>query len=203
MRKFRFMPAGAVVRSLVFTLALWPGAALAERYEIVVGDKTEVVFESHAPMEKFKGRTGQVQGWLEVDLDDLTSPVELVVEVDLASFDTGKGKRNRHMRENHLETDKYPAAFFRGGQVSEATASGLAVGGTVALKLTGTLDLHGVTREMTCEVTLQRPAAAELLVEARFVVLLPDHKIERPKFLIMKLGEDQKVTAQLSLKKES
>ncbi len=188
---------------LALGLTFGSGVALAERYEIVAGSGTEIVFQSRAPMEKFEGKTGQVQGWLDADLSALDQAVELEVQVDLASFDTGKGKRNRHMRENHLETGKYPHAIFRGGQVSGQSALALAVGGTVSLQLTGTLDLHGVTREMTCEVTLNRPTASDLQVEAKFEVLLPDHQIKRPKFLVMKLAEDQQVNVSLQLKKES
>ncbi len=185
---------------LALGLFAWPAAALAERYEIVAGSGTEVVFKSRAPMENFEGKTGQVQGWLEADLAALGQKVEMEVSVDLASFDTGKGKRNRHMRENHFETEKYPRAVFRGGTVSAVSTPKLPVGGEATLTLTGQLDLHGVAREMSCEVTLKRPAEGELLVEARFEVLLPDHQIERPKFLVMKLAEDQKVIAKLVLK---
>ncbi len=188
---------------LILGLVTWPASVLAERYEVVPGSGTEIVFQSRAPMEKFEGKTGKVQGWLSADVSALDQAVEMEVRVDLASFDTGMGKRNTHMRENHFETDKYPQAIFRGGQVSGQSATALAVGEKVDLTLTGTLDLHGVHREMSCEVTLTRPSEGELQVEARFEVLLPDHRIKRPKFLIMKLAEDQKVIAKLILKKES
>ena len=188
---------------LALGLTIWPTAGLAERYEVVPGSGTEIVFLSRAPMEKFEGRTGHVEGWLDADLSALDQAVELEVRVDLASFDTGMGKRNAHMRENHLETEKYPVAIFRGGQISGQSAPGLMVGSTVTLMLAGTLNLHGVNRDTTCEVILTRPGEGELAVEARFEVLLPDYQIKRPGFLVMKLAEDQKVIAKLILKKES
>jgi len=193
----------ATIWLALLVVVIGPSVVWAEQYEVIPGKGTEVVFDSRAPMEKFQGKTRQVLGWLTADLDDLTSPVEMEVSVELASFDTGLGKRNTHMRENHFETDIYPLAVFRGGQVSGATAKAVMVGQMVELKLTGTLDLHGVTREMTCDVTLKRRTQDELLVEARFPVLLPDHNISRPKFLMLKLAEDQQVSVYLSLKKES
>ncbi|MBK9304990.1 MAG: YceI family protein [bacterium] len=39
------------------------------------------------------------------------------MDVDLAALDTGIGLRNRHMRENHLETDRFPQAVFRGARI--------------------------------------------------------------------------------------
>ena len=207
MRRFLRRNFSATIRLallvVVVVVVVGPGVVWAEQYEVIPGKGTEVVFDSRAPMEKFQGKTGQVLGWLTADLADLTSAVEMEVSVELASFDTGMGKRNTHMRENHFETDRFPLAVFRGGQVSGASAKGLAVGAMVELKLAGTLDLHGVTREMICDVTLTRPTADELRVEAHFPVLLPDHEISRPKFLMLKLAEDQQVNVFLSLKKES
>jgi len=190
---------GAWVVLFVTTISL---PALAERFEVVAGGESKVVFDSRAPLEKFQGKTDQISGWLEVDLADLTQPISLQVQVDLASFDTGKGKRNKHMRENHLETDKYPVAVFDGGRLSELTASSLTPGSEIEFDLTGTLSLHGVEREMMSHVKLSMTAEGELQVEAKFDVLLPDYKIKRPRFLIVKLAEDQKVTVTLSMRKE-
>lgn len=188
---------------LVLVLATWPGVTWATHFAVVPGERTGVVFESRAPMEKFKGRTDQVRGWLDADLDDLTHPVRLEIQVDLASFDTGMGKRNKHMRENHFETDRYPVAVFSGGEVTEPTSDALTVGGKASLKLTGTLDLHGVKHEMTCVVNLTRPETGTVLVEAEFIVWLQDHRIKRPKFLVMKLAEDQQVTVHILLREAS
>jgi len=142
-------------------------------------------------------------GWLEADLNDLSLPVTMKVEVDLASFDTGKSKRNKHMRENHLETDKFPTAIFSGGTLSNLTGEQLLDDESLEFDLKGNLDLHGVEREMMCHVILRRESAEELSVVATFDVLLPDHQIKRPKFLVVKLAEDQKVTVTLTMKKES
>ena len=71
--------------------------------------------------------------------------------MDLASIDTGIGLRNRHMRDNYLEVEKYPYASFKGaiGAV-QPSADG---GGRVTAS--GTFTIHGVSREreITCDVT--------------------------------------------------
>ena len=195
-----------LLMALALAPALVPGArsasAATARYVVVPGSGTEVVFESHAPMETFTGHTDQVTGWLEADLDDLTVPLDLEVTVDLASFDTGIGKRNDHMRDNHFETATYPVAIFRGGLLAADSPAAVPIGGSTELQLTGTLDLHGVAREMTCTVTVDRQDAATLAVRAEFGILLPDHAIERPKFLFLKLAEDQEVKVDLVLQRE-
>jgi len=178
-----------------------PAADRTARFGILADKDTEVVFESRAPMENFDGRTNRVSGWLEADPDDLTQPFRFEVAVDMASLDTGNSKRNGHMRENHLETGKYPTAMFTGGKLGPGSPTAVPVGGSAALQVVGTLDLHGVTRTVTCAVEAERPDDGTLRVTARFEVLLDDYGIERPKFLFLKLAEDQQVTVRLVLEK--
>jgi polyisoprenoid-binding protein YceI len=175
---------------IILTLAL-PAAAEVVRYEI--GEGSEIVFESKAPLDSFEGRTNAVHGWFEADLQSLGDSITVMVTVDLATFDTGIGKRNQHMRDNHLETDRFPQARFVGGAV-EAVRTGE---GALVANLRGELDLHGVTLPLGCEVTLRSSDDGSVMVTAGFVVKLSDHDIERPRFLVMKLADEQKVTVEL------
>lgn len=197
-------PTRCAARLAVLAAVLAAGAAFAgpATYNVVAGDGTEVVFESKAPLESFEGRTSGVTGWCRFDADDLAAGVELEITVDLASFDTGLGKRNQHMRDNHLETDRFPQAFFRGGSVT-ATTPALAAGATSTVVLHGSLDLHGVKREAAVEVDLSRDAGTGLAVAAEFIVKLSDHDIERPKFLVMKLADEQTVRVRLAMEREA
>jgi len=168
-----------------------PAAAGVVRYEI--GEGSEIVFESKAPLDSFEGRTKSVRGWFEADLDAPADSVALEVVVDLATFDTGIGKRNQHMRENHLETDRYPRAWFRGGAVEAVRREE----GALVVALRGMLDLHGVVRPLVCDVTIRPQDDGSVAVATDFVVLLSDHDIERPRFLVMKLADEQKVAVRL------
>jgi polyisoprenoid-binding protein YceI len=173
--------------------------ASAARFTVRPGfDDNRVVFSSKAPMESFEGKTGQVQGSLEFDPAALGDSVTFEFEVDLASLDTGLALRNKHMRENHLQTAKYPKAVFRGGGVTDASGSTLNPGETVTLALTGTFDLHGVSRRISMPVKATRRADGALGIVARFPVPLSEYNIDRPKFLVMKLDEIQQVTVTLT-----
>lgn len=185
--------------TLALTLAAcWaPATVQAAHFEITADGESEIVFVSKAPMETFKGHTKLLTGWLDVDLDNLAGPVTLEVEVDLASFDTGKKKRNKHMRENHLETEKYPRAWFRAGTVLSSSAANLAAGQEATLIVQGTLDLHGVKKDMDCALTVGLAADGSMTVTGSFPVLLSDYAIERPKFLVMKLADEQHVEINL------
>lgn len=160
------------------------------------GEGTEVVFASKAPMESFEGKTDQVQGSIVLDPAALGDSIVVVVEVDLASLDTGLALRNQHMRENHLETETYPKATFRGGHL-EGFPAALSLGETLKGKARGSFDLHGVVRPMEADVSLTLRSDGALAVHAEFEVVLADYEIDRPKFLMLKLDEKQHVTVDL------
>lgn len=182
---------------MILTIA---GAATAAEYRIESGGEgNEVRFLSKAPMETVEGRTDQVRGHVRADLHDLAASLQVEVRVDLASLDTGIGLRNRHMRENHLETELYPEAVFRAGEIREAPAS-VAPGGEASFVIVGHMELHGVTRELAARVTLRRGEADGrdyLDVETAFDIHLDDYEIERPKFLMLKLDKKQQVSVRL------
>lgn len=72
-----------------------------------------------------------------------TSQVEATV--DPASFDSGLGKADAAMAERFLEVERFPTARF----VSTSIQPGEGGKGT----MTGDLTLHGVTRQVTFDVT--------------------------------------------------
>ena len=55
-----------------------------------------------------------------------------------------------------------------------------------------------MSREVELPVELALAADGTLTVRAQFNVLLTDHKIDRPKVLMLKLADDQKVRVTLT-----
>lgn len=178
-------------------VAVRPATGAATRYRIEAGGSNEVRFHSEATVESFDGSTDQVRGWIEVDLADLPSGARWRVEVDMSSLDTGIGLRNRHMRDNHLHTDEFPVAVFEGESDGAAWPAAIPAGGSTILELPGTFALHGVARERSLAVTIAHRDDGSITVETRFPVVLSEHDIPRPKFLMMKLAEEQDVQLEL------
>ena len=180
--------------TMLLLLALTTAAA-AETWTVSEG--SEVVFTSKAPMESFDGKTKQVSGHITCPTGDLSGPLDLHIEVDLASLDTGIGMRNTHMRERHLETDEFPSAVFTGSSIAAMSAPALVVGQTVSLTVRGAFDLHGVSRPRDIEAEVTLAADGSLDVVVQFSVSLEDHAIDRPGFLAMKLADEQQVRVRL------
>jgi len=182
------------------TLSLATLSAPATQFLIESSDDGNLVkFLSTAPMESFEGKTDRISGSVEVDFADLGDDLKVEVRVDLASLDTGLKLRNRHMRDNHLETDQFPEAVFRAERFLEAPAT-LAPGDLADCILDGEMNLHGISRAIQVPVSLRCGSEGDRIfidVESEFEISLPDYEIKRPKFLILKLNETQEVSIRL------
>jgi len=179
-------------------LSLLPGAASdAAVFAVKPGPGCKVVFTSQAPTETFQGKTDRMEGTLTLDPGAVGDSITVHLEVDLASLDTGKKMRNQHMRENHLETDKYPKAIFDGAAVLSPAGAKLEPGKAVSFQIEGTFALHGVSRRLRCPAEATFTPAGKggtIAFKADFPVALPDFNIARPEFLFLKLAEVQQVS---------
>jgi polyisoprenoid-binding protein YceI len=166
-------------------------------FAITPGVENKVVFASRATLENFQGKTNQVSGSITFDSLAIGDSVSTRIEVDLSSLDTGIPLRNKHMRENHLETAKYPKAVFKGGRVLETSGLTLDPGQSVRLRLAGAFEIHGVTRSLDVPVEVERMKDGAVSVSSHFDVTLADYKIARPAFIMLKLEPTQHVTVHL------
>jgi polyisoprenoid-binding protein YceI len=144
----------------------------------------QVKFTSDAPMEEIVGVTDKIDGYVMWEGENLTAGSEFYFQVDLASIDTGIGLRNRHMRDNYLETDKYRFASYK-GQLSEAVENEDDV---IDIKTSGTFELHGVERKIDIDGKISKIENG-YKATSQFSIKLADYKIERPQLMLLKIGE--------------
>lgn len=176
--------------------SLWGGCLLllclhagAQQYRTESG---AVEFLSTAALNEFTGESGQLNGLLDMD----SGLVDFYI--DLNTLDTGIGLRDRHMRDNYLETKKYPFAEFTG----KLEKSGpLEVNKPTEVQARGTFTLHGKEKSLNITGTLTRLSPSEILLETGFQVTLGDFDIEIPKLMFYELSETQTVTIQARLQK--
>ena len=191
--------------ALTFTLkalcllgsCLGVAGASAETFQVEPGKPNRVRFESKAPLESFDGKTDRIRGHITLVPAALADSIDVQLEVDLTSLDTGIELRNKHMRENHLDTKDHPTAVFTGGTLSGITQRNLTAG-PATFDIEGTMLLHGVSRRLRAACTLTFDAAAQRLqARCTFQVALADYQIKRPSFVVMKLDEVQRVELDL------
>lgn len=190
----------AVMTILALAAALAaPGkGVLGAEFVVKPGGANKVVFTSKASIESFEGKTNRLEGRLTLDPSALGDSFAVHLEVDMASLDTGIAKRNQHMRENHLETAKYPKAIFDGATVLGPSGGGrLEPGKPSTFDVEGTFTLHGVSRRLRIKAeATYAPGGkngATIAFQTTFPVTLADYQISRPQFLFLKLAETQEV----------
>ncbi|MBZ0264913.1 YceI family protein [bacterium] len=188
---------------VLVTIALTGGSyAATERFEIYPGGDNHIEFLSRAPLETIKGVTDQVEGFIEIDLDNLGNGAEARIEVDMASLDTDNVTRNRHMRENHLATDKFPKGFFALKNIIQPSSTSLKFSQPVNLQVNGELTLRGATRNINASVTAKLSENRDsIYITASFIVPLTDYDIPHPKFLVTKLSDSHEITVKLVAKR--
>ncbi|MCU7495389.1 MAG: YceI family protein [Ignavibacteria bacterium] len=188
----RFKPA-----AFIFCLALLSASLFATEHDVDKSQKNLVKFTSDAKIETFDGTTDKIDGYMTWNGDDILSQNQLYFEVDLRTLDTGIGLRNRHMREDYLETDKYPMTTFK-GKLTKAEKS---TGGILNVIAEGNLSIHGVTKPVSIKGTLTPSSAGGFRVQSSFEVKLTDYNIPIPQLMFLKISEVMKLNLDFFTKK--
>jgi polyisoprenoid-binding protein YceI len=106
------------------------------------GDDYSVKFTSNDPSGEFKG----LKGTISFDDKDLATS-KFDVSIDVASINTGNGMKNTHAKSDKwLDVTKYPTIKFTSSAIT-STATGY--------EAKGTLDFHGVQKEITIPFTFK------------------------------------------------
>ena len=102
----------------------------------------------HMMMTTVRGRFKSIKATLRGDRDH---PEDAGVEatIDAASVDTGVGDRDAHLRgPDFFDAEKFPTATF--------TSTSVTAAGEGQLKVAGDLTVHGVTRPVVLDVTINK-----------------------------------------------
>jgi len=185
--------------------------AWASQHTFVVNDeggRDNVTFTSDAPVELIQGHTNQINGTIKYDDSfhfDAGHPFEIQFKVNLASLDTGIPLRNEHMRDNFLQTAKYPDATFKAVKIVTNAKPPFKTGQVVSITATGPFTLHGVTVSKTIPLKVtyfkesatthsRFPAGNMIRIQGTFPVSLKAHNIPRPEVVFLKLAENVQVS---------
>ena len=103
----------------------------------------------HLMIATVRGRFSDVTGTVIVPGGDF-SRAQVEATVNVASIDTHEPQRDAHLKSpDFFEADKYPTMTFRSRRVEHASRD------TNQYRLIGELTLHGVTKEVALDATLE------------------------------------------------
>ncbi len=101
----------------------------------------------HLMITTVRGRFGGVQGTVVTDDVD-PARAEVEVTIDVNSIDTREAQRDAHLKSaDFFDAAKYPILTFKSTGVKDVTGD--------RFMLAGNLTMHGVTREVTLDVTAE------------------------------------------------
>jgi polyisoprenoid-binding protein YceI len=93
------------------------------------------------------------------------------VAIDLASIATNSDLRDQRLRDHLFEVGSFPQASVK-LQLDLLTLDAIQVGEMVTRTVSATLDLHGVTQEVTADVTVVRISATQINVQTKKPIVL-------------------------------
>lgn len=139
---------------IVFSLFISHGA-FAQKF---ISDKNHISFYSKAPMEDIEAHTYKAKSIFD------TATGEIVFTVPISTFQFRKSLMQEHFNEKYLDFHKYSKARFK-GKVRGFTRGP----GKQAVTAEGTLEIHGVTREVSVEGEVEF-SAGQIIVRSSFPV---------------------------------
>ena len=171
---------------VVVLLLLFAQPLLAQKYSL---EKSKVVFFSDAAIEDIRAENTKALSIYDAETG------EVAFSIPIKEFQFENATMQEHFNEKYLETEKFPKATFQ-GRFSSFNPD---VDQPQTVTAVGKLTIHGVTREVEIQGTIQ-VAPQKVLAKATFMVKLADYNIKIPQLLWQKIAEQVEVTADFTFK---
>ncbi|HOY15658.1 MAG TPA: YceI family protein [Haliscomenobacter sp.] len=128
-------------------------------------------------------------------LDAATGQMEWAVTMNKFTF--ASTLMQKHFNENYVESEKYPKATFK-GKISDIGKVNFSKDGTYPVTVNGTMNLHGVTKEISAKgvITVEK---GKVLASSGIEIGLKDYKIDIPTVVFVKIAETAKVSISAAL----
>jgi hypothetical protein len=129
-------------------------------------------------------------------LDASTGQVQARIPVN--SFVFRKALMQEHFNENYLESHRFPNASFK-GQIQGWNDQLLQKSGSQKIRFVGTLEVHGVARDIN-EAGLLEVSNGIIHLETDFKLVVADYGIKVPALVRDKIAKEAEVHVQANLK---
>lgn len=170
-------------RLLIFLIITSVWEKRAEK-AIFLTKSADISLFSKAPIENIEAVSKSGYGVINADNG------EIQFGVSIRSFKFRKSLMQEHFNENYMESDKYPAAKFK-GKIN--TPIDISKNGEYQVTVTGDLEVHGVTKRRTLPGVI-RILNGKLEVTSVFDVKCQDHNIKIPALVFKNIAETIQIT---------
>ena len=168
------------MRALTFILFLVAYSAQAQKYTV---EKGSIAFFSDATLEDIKAENKKVASLFN------SATGAIAFSVPIAEFQFEKSLMQEHFNEKYMESDKFPKATFQG---SLANFNMEAIG-EQAVKATGKLTIHGVSKDVDMPGTFQHKEG-KVIINSKFMIRLEDYQVAIPQLMWQNIAEEVEVS---------
>ena len=178
------------LKRILFSLLLlgFGMTTFAQKYFTKEG---EISFYSEAPMEKIEAINKRVTAVL----DSESGAIEFALLIKGFQFE--KALMQEHFNENYMESDKFPKALFK-GKITNLNEVKLDENGSYKAQVSGELTLHGVTKQIETEATIDVTAEG-IDANTKFVVACADYEIKIPNVVADNIAKEVEVNVMTQL----
>ncbi len=151
---------------------------IASDHSVVIYEVGETLLDEDNRYHTAIGRTSSVSGTVYVDLDNPQNSSIGPLSINISTFKSDSDQRDASLRKYWLESEQYPLATF----VPTALAglpSSYQEGREVSFTVTGDLTVHGITQQITFDVTVN-VTDEQISGQAIGYLLMPDFDIVPP-----------------------
>lgn len=174
------------MRKTIFSLTIAVFAFTSVSAQKHFTRSANISFFSDTPVEKIEAINHQATSVVDLEKS------EMVFSVLMKSFEFEKALMQEHFNEKYVESGKYPKAQFKGSFSSENPID-LSKDGEFKVRVTGTMNMHGVDKEVTTTgVFIVKDGV--LKGKSEFNLKLADYKIAVPGVVKEQIAEEVKIT---------
>jgi hypothetical protein len=127
-----------------------------------------ISFFSSTPLEDIEAKTSEVES-------KVSSNGQIVFMLLMKGFEFENQEMEDHFNEEYVESTKYPKADFKGNIINVADIN-FAKDGVYPAKVKGNLTLHGVTRPVAADGTIE-VRGSKIVAKSKFDIALKDYNI--------------------------
>jgi polyisoprenoid-binding protein YceI len=182
---------------LTVALCLFAFVAQAGTWSVAPRPNGSLRFKVEGPLDDVVGEARVISGNLELDPNGWASG-HGVVAVDLAQMRTGIDERDRDMRVEFLQTQRFPFALMTVDKIERPSAEKLEPGKDAQGEAVGSFEVHGIRRAVRVPVKLKLDDKGRLTIAGAFEVPFADYGIQRPQRLFLKLGDTADITFEVA-----
>lgn len=157
--------------------------AISQQYYSKTG---KISFFSDTDMEKIEAENSSAS----TVIDFSTGAIEWAVLIQGFKFE--KALMQDHFNENYMESSKFPKSKFK-GVIQDYKQVNLSKDGEYKVKVTGDLEIHGVTKSITTEAVLMIKNGT-LSAKSKFSVKIADYDIKVPKLVENNIANEVDIT---------